>query len=714
MTPSKPNAGAAALSLALVVCALGGAMAAAAATYTPAPQRLPRPAPKTTAALQGIVREEGGRGLPGAALTLRNLTSGDRRQAATDAEGVFRLLELPPGRYELIVEKDGFESMTRAEVELAPGQVLVLDFELRALPAAPAAPTRLPRRPELGPLPPMEPESPAPAAAPYPSPGRRPDAGAEVPPPALLPPSEQVFIPVPDRWSLALPEWKRYAREGEFPYTKGRWWDPFNLNRLKGDRPLWGQTFLNFTFTSDTFFDGRRLPLPSNVSSARPGSEEFFGRGEQAFFTETFRFSFDLFRGDTAYRPFDWRVRVTPAVSLNYLNTRERGIVNIDVREGTNRPDAHFGLQEAFFEAKLRDLSPSFDFLSVRVGTQIFSSDFRGFLFVEEQPGLRVFGNLHSNRWEYNLAYFFLLEKDTNSALNTFDQRHQQVFVANLYVQDFFWAGYTTQFSLHYSKDDESLKFDKNDFLVRPAPMGAVEPHDLRVGYLGWTGNGHIGRLNISHAFYQAVGDDDLNPLAGRRLNINAQMAAVELSVDKDWARFKGSFFWASGDSDPRDDNGRGFDAIVDFPVFAGGLFSLWNRQGIRLTGTGVALVNPNSLLPSLRPSKEQGQANFVNPGLFLFNGGADFELTPQLRSVINVNWLRFHHTQPLELLLFQAPIRENIGLDYNLGLQYRPPLTDNIVVTGGLAFLTPAGGFKDIYTGRTLFSFFSNVRVQF
>jgi hypothetical protein len=191
-------------------------------------------------------------------------------------------------------------------------------------------------------------------------------------------------------------------------------------------------------------------------------------------------------------------------------------------------------------------------------------------------------------------------------------------------------------------------------------------------------------------------------------------MAAVELSVDKDWARFKGSFFWASGDSDPRDDDGRGFDAIVDFPVFAGGLFSLWNRQGIRLTGTGVALVNPNSLLPSLRPSKEQGQANFVNPGLFLFNGGADFELTPQLRSVINVSWLRFHHTQPLELLLFQAPIRENIGLDYNLGLQYRPPLTDNIVVTGGLAFLTPAGGFKDIYTGRTLFSFFSNVRVQF
>ena len=697
MTPSKPNAGAAGLLLALLACLPGNAPAAAAALSTPAPQRLPRQAPKTTAAIQGIVRAEGGRGLPGATLTLKNQASGETRQTATDAEGVFRLLELPPGPYELRAERNGFEPLTRPDLDLAAGQVLALELALRPLPTPPAPPVVAP------------PPSPSPPTLPE----QRP---TEVEPPAgeTLPLDEMVFIPVPDRWSIALPEWKRYAKPGEFPYTRGKWWDPFNLNRLKGDRPLWGQTFLNFTFTSDTFFDGRRLPLPSPPSSAQPGSEEFFARGEQIFFSQTFRFSFDLFRGDTAYRPFDWRVRVSPAVSLNYLNTRERGVVNIDVREGTNRPDAHFGLQEAFFEAKLRDLSPNFDFLSVRAGTQIFSSDFRGFLFVEEQPGIRLFGNLRSNRFEYNLAYFFLLEKDTNSGLNTFDQRHQQVFVANFYWQDFHWPGYTMQFSLHYSKDDSSFKFDKNDFLVRPAPIGAVEPHDVRVGYLGWTGNGHIGRLNISHAFYQAVGDDDLNPLAGRRLNLNAQMAAVELSVDKDWARFKGSFFFASGDSDPRDGDGRGFDAIVDFPAFAGGLFSLWNRQGIRLTGTGVALVNPNSLLPSLRPSKEQGQANFVNPGLFLFNGGADFELTPQLRSVINVSWLRFHHTQPLELLLFQAPIRENIGLDSSLGLQYRPPLTDNIVITGGLAFLTPAGGLKDIYTGRTLFSFFSNVRVQF
>lgn len=197
-------------------------------------------------------------------------------------------------------------------------------------------------------------------------------------------------------------------------------------------------------------------------------------------------------------------------------------------------------------------------------------------------------------------------------------------------------------------------------------------------------------------------------------MTINAQMAAAEFSVDRDWARLKASVFYASGDADPRDGRARGFDAIVEQPAFAGGIFSLWNREGIRLTGTGVSLTPPNSLLPSLRSSKEEAQSNFVNPGLLLLNAGADFDLTPKLRGVVNVNYLRFERTEPLELLLFQAPIRHSIGFDYSIGLQYRPPLTENITVTGGASALTPGRGFKDIYTGKTLFSLFGAVRFQF
>ena len=119
-------------------------------------------------------------------------------------------------------------------------------------------------------------------------------------------------------------------------------------------------------------------------------------------------------------------------------------------------------------------MSPNYDFVSVRAGIQQFTSDFRGFLFSEEQPGVRLFGNLRSNRLAYNLAWFNFLEKNTNSGLNTFQNRGQQVYVANIYIQDFLAKGYTTEFSFHYNRDDASIHYDDNGFLVRPAPAGAV------------------------------------------------------------------------------------------------------------------------------------------------------------------------------------------------------------------------------------------------
>src|SRR5207247_7516413 len=116
------------------------------------------------------------------------------------------------------------------------------------------------------------------------------------------------------------------------------------------------------------------------------------------------------------------------------------------------------------------------------------------------------------------------------------------------------------------------------------------------------------------------------------------------------------SVFWASGDDNPRDGTARGFDAILDNSNFAGGFFSFWNREGIRLTGSGVSLVSGGSLIPSLRSSKTQGQANFVNPGIFIYNGSADIEITPKLRGVLKLNVIGCDHTEPPQLILLQGP----------------------------------------------------------
>ncbi len=662
------------------------------------------------------MRDATGRGIGGAVIALTNRATGMTRTVSTDADGVFRWTDLTPGTYLLLAQSDGFGSVTRDDMRFDAGDVVTIELTLSPSATSAAPASRLPRMPELGAPAPSAP--PSLAAAPYRELRRRPDAepGQGIVTAEILPPPQEVFLPTPDRWNIAMPEWNRYGRSGEYPYVRAsHWWDPFNRNRLKGDEPIFGQkTFLNITATSDSSVDERRVPQTSNLSSAQPGSSDFFGRGEEFALSETFRFSFNLFHGDTSFRPVDWRIQVTPAVNVNYLDVRELGIVNVDVRDGTSRLEAHAGLQEAFAEYKIHDLSSNYDFLSVRAGIQNFSSDFRGFLFVDEQPGVRVFGNLHSDRWEYNAAYFSMLEKDTNSGLNTFEPRHQQIIVANLYMQDFIKPGYTTEFSIHYNKDDPSVQYDDNGFLVRPAPVGIFLPHEIRAAYLGWTGNGHFGPINVNHAFYEALGTDSLNPIAGRAVTINAQMAAAELSVDKDWVRYKISAFYASGDGNPRGGRATGFDTIVDDPSFAGGIFSFWDREELRLPGTGIALTPGDSLLPSMRSSKEEGQANFVNPGIFLVNAGANFDLTPKLKSFLNVNYLRFERTAPIALLLFESPIHNTIGLDTSVGFQYRPPLSENISITGGAAALFPGQGFRDIYSGTTQFSIFANVHFQF
>ncbi|MGB8492839.1 MAG: carboxypeptidase-like regulatory domain-containing protein [Candidatus Acidiferrum sp.] len=693
------------------------------------PKRIPRQQALTLSAIDGVVREQVSEGVyrpvAGARIQLRNLQSGQMLSAQAAGDGLFRIVPVVPGSYELEVQAAGYAAFCVASLSANADEVLTLEITL--VPAAKVElRSRLPRQPELGPALPAE--TPASLGA-YREFRHRLDADPNYIlelAPDVLPPVADVFNAVPNRWALEQPDYRRYAPQGEYIYVKPHWYDPFNRNRFKGDEPIWPeflgqQVFFNFTGSAETFLDGRRVPTPSGVSAAQPGCAEFFGHGEQFFLDQTLRFTFELFHGDASFKPVDWRIRITPEVSLNYLDVRELGVVSPDVRKGTTRFDSHIGLQEAFVEVKLHDLSPNYDFVSARAGIQEFNADFRGFLFVDEQPALRFFGNLHSDRIEYNVAYFHFLEKNTNSGLNTFARRDQQVILGNIYLQDFFFPGYTAEFIAAWNKDDPSIHYDDNGFLVRPAPIGNVVnqgvgpiPHGIRVGYFGWLGSGHIKRLNLTHAFYQAVGEDTFNPIAGRRVTVNAQMAAAELSLDRDWMRFRISTFYSSGDGNPRDDRARGFDSIVDLPNFAGGLFSFWNREAIRLTGSGVDLTTEGSLLPSMRSSKEEGQANFVNPGIFLVNADADFDITPKLKGFANFNFLRFMRTEPLEYVLFQSPIRHTIGEDLGVGVHYRPPLSENIVLTGGASMLQPGQGFRDIYAGRTQFSVFGVAKFTF
>jgi hypothetical protein len=534
-------------------------------------------------------------------------------------------------------------------------------------------------------------------------------------PPRLATPlwtQDMDFIPIQDRWRIGFPTWNRYTAgtPGEYPYSLGHWWDPYDQNVLKGDYPILDQhTFFALTVMSDTIAEDHRLPTAAPQDTVPSNNNpDFFGSGNRIDLQQNFILSFDLFHGDAGFKPVDWEFRFTPVFNINYLNAQETGVTSVNTAQGTTRYDSHVAIQELSFQYKLADLSEFYDVIDAKAGIQPFTSDFRGFIYSDEEPGFRLFGNYDENKWEYNLAYFEQLDKDTNSGLNTvFRTRGQHVGVANLTRQDFIFQGYDAQLDFDYNNDNGGVHYDNNGFLVRPALVGTIKRHAVNAAYFGFTGDGHIGRINVTNAFYEVLGRDSNNPITGKSANINAQMGALELSYERDWLTYKADFFYASGDGNINSHTASGFDSILDNPDF-GAPFGYWNRQGIGLSGTGLLLKGPLSLLPDLRSSKLQGQANFVNPGILFYNAGLIAKVTPKLTAECDVNFSQFDKVGMLEQLLHQNALGHNLGLDTSIGLTYRPLLINNIILAGGVAFFTPSSGFRDIYTGQELYSFFT------
>lgn len=517
------------------------------------------------------------------------------------------------------------------------------------------------------------------------------------------------FIPVPDRWRM---------------FYAGKWYDPYNQNVLKADIPVAGSGgdlwFTDVSIISDTLYEARRIPVPVGFASTKRGnSNNVFGDGDQWAFVQNLVASFGFIKGNTAFKPPDLEFRITPVLNFNHVEANEDGLLKADPTYGDVRSDNHIGFQELFVDTHLTNLTERYDFISSRVGIQQFNADFRGFLFNSSEPGARFFGNYDNNKTQFNLAGFSRLDKDVNSGLNTtFNERHEDVFVANLYRQDMLALGHTTLFSVVHREDragDYGYEYDANDFLVRPTAIGDQRFKNIYTTYFGAGGDGHFGRVNTTTQFYYVTGSESHSPIANREVDISASMFAQELSYDIDFVRVRTSFMWASGDRDPYDGRATGFDAIFDNPNFAGGDLSFWQRQAIPFVGGGgTNLVSRNSLLPNFRPGKEMGQSNFVNPGLRLYNLGLDVEVLPELKLITNATFLQFDQTATIEALRQDGSVNRDIGVDLSAGLLYRPFLNNNIQVRAGTAVLLPGQGQKNLFGDKVNYEAFTNLILQY
>ena len=331
------------------------------------------------------------------------------------------------------------------------------------------------------------------------------------------------------------------------------------------------------------------------------------------------RTSFDLFRGDTAFRPIDWRVRVAAGLQRQLrqpagIRRRQRrraraSDTRLDHRTSASRkPSSRRSCSTSARTTTSCRCAPA-----SRSSRPTSAASSR----CSKRRASACSARSKSSRIEYNAAFFDLLEKDTNSGFNELHRRNQQVYIANVYIQDFLTPGYTPVLQLpRQSTTAAQLHYDHNGFLVRPAPIGVIATQ-RRAGVLPRLGRQRPHRpLNVSHAFYQALGHETHEPDRRRSaIDINAQMARARALDRQGLAADQGRGLLSPRATAIRlTTRRRGFDAIVDIPVFAGGPFSLWNRRACAWRRPAPASSPPSACCRRCARTRTKGSRTSSTP----------------------------------------------------------------------------------------------------
>lgn len=85
---------------------------------------------QSTALLRGTVSDPQGAIIPSAVVTLTNSSTGFNRKTITDPQGEYQFLQVAPGTYQVSVDKVGFTTATRRDLQLLVNTPATLDIRL--------------------------------------------------------------------------------------------------------------------------------------------------------------------------------------------------------------------------------------------------------------------------------------------------------------------------------------------------------------------------------------------------------------------------------------------------------------------------------------------------------------------------------------------------------------------------------------------------------
>ncbi|HET7217186.1 MAG TPA: carboxypeptidase regulatory-like domain-containing protein, partial [Vicinamibacterales bacterium] len=87
-------------------------------------------AQSATGSIEGTIVDQSGALMPGVTVTVEHLETGTTRTAVTDENGIFRVLLLPVGVYDVTAELSGFNTRKLPEIKVTVGQVVTLRVQM--------------------------------------------------------------------------------------------------------------------------------------------------------------------------------------------------------------------------------------------------------------------------------------------------------------------------------------------------------------------------------------------------------------------------------------------------------------------------------------------------------------------------------------------------------------------------------------------------------
>ncbi|HEV3206386.1 MAG TPA: hypothetical protein VGZ28_05495 [Terriglobales bacterium] len=516
-------------------------------------------------------------------------------------------------------------------------------------------------------------KQPSPPAAQAPTPA----AAAEAKPPDEIVPIKNVHR-----------RWGTYDLAGHPEYTFNPF-DPYHQNTLKADYPIGNSDwFVQVNALNNLVYKSR-----SNLDfrNALPGTTF---HSHNNFFNEDAFFGFELRHHQDVFVPSNFKLHLDGVFDHKQ-----------DVNAVNNGTADNFHVFDAFMDIRLFDSGhDNFDLTFLRAGIQAFQSDFHGLIFNDEGLGGRIFGEFKKNRIRYDIVGLKLFQKNAVSGFIDFSKpsRHQ-VGIFRFTYEDFLVKGWNSEWSVHFN-------YDPRDIAVTGHIAG------LNTIYYGGTLNGHLGRWIFNPAFYGVAGKAD-HVVAGAPVKhtVSAFTGLADLQYPLDFVKFRLGYAYVSGDGNPNDNKDRGFDSISDAVQLFGGPISYFVGEDIKF-GAGD-LVRANSFYPSLRGGN--GQANYVNPGLQLLNGGMDVTISPRFQLALNANYTRFNTLGAFANAgnTFNV-FHKDAGIEGNAFLRIKPflhTINQNVVLDLGVSALNPLQGLQDIFkTDKMVYSTFVALRLVY